>query len=96
MITEDQVRNHALRHVVTQAIGSEDHPEVDVKSLDLLPGDLLLLCCDGLTDQLEDSEIAGILSMHNDLNQACRVLVQKANEAGGDDNITVAMVRRNS
>ncbi len=96
MITEDQVRNHAFRHVVTQAIGSKDHPDVDVQSRDLLPGDLLLLCCDGLTDQLEDSEIAEILSGNPGLSEACRELIQKANEAGGEDNITVALVRRKS
>ncbi len=70
-----------------------DLSSIDVTPVDLLPGDICLLCCDGLTGMVTDARIAEILAGEKDLNAACTELIDEANANGGVDNITVALVR---
>jgi PPM family protein phosphatase len=79
--------------VITRALGMAEQTEVDVNTWDLEPGDVCLVCCDGLTGMVPDRRIAEILGREPDLETACKRLVEEANEAGGVDNITVALVR---
>jgi protein phosphatase len=82
-----------LNHVVTRAIGTRDPLEVNVQQQTLRAGDCYLLCCDGLTDLVSNQQIQQIVGSGQDLESSCRALVEAANEAGGEDNITVVLVR---
>jgi protein phosphatase len=106
-LVEEMIRYGALqagevpaqrwRHVVTNAVGGH-HPEikVEVHKLQLMSEDEILLCSDGLTNMVGDEEIGRILESQSDPEPACRQLVQRANEAGGKDNITVVIARYDS
>jgi serine/threonine protein phosphatase PrpC len=93
IITQDEAKTHSLRHVVTRAIGSRDRFTIDVQAQLLRSGDLLLLCSDGLSNQVEHQEICAILRDGTDLQVTCQWLVAAANEAGGEDNITAVLFR---
>lgn len=93
LISPEEARTHTLKHVVTRAIGSRESFESEVGDFQLENGDLLMLCCDGLTDELRDEEILEIVDGVQDLDRACRNLVEAANQAGGEDNITVVLAR---
>ena len=93
VIDKDQARNHPLRNVVTRALGGKPELEVDVQALELVPDDRILLCSDGLTTMLEDSEILGIvLDAGGTVGQA-DPLVDAANRNGGEDNTTTILLR---
>jgi len=96
IITPEEARTHGLRHVVTRSIGSRNQFKVEVSEQPLEAGDIFLLCCDGLTDKVEDQELQRILLHGQDLEATCRTLVNTANGAGGDDNITVVLLRYDS
>jgi serine/threonine protein phosphatase PrpC len=94
MISSDQARSHPLRNVVTRALGGKSDLQVDMKVHKIEPGDMLLLCSDGLTTMMPDEEIARVVSeAKNDVEKATRELVAAANAKGGEDNITVVMLR---
>ena len=93
LITAEEARVVGNRHIVTRAIGAESTLEPDVCELDVDPGDLLLLCSDGLTEHLEDREIEAMLAATSGLGEAVESLVGAANDAGGSDNVTVVLVR---
>jgi protein phosphatase len=93
VIDSEQARNHPLRNVVTRALGGRPDLEVDVQALEMLPGDRLLLCSDGLTTMLDDDEILRIvLDGEGGVDQTDE-LIQAANESGGEDNTTAIMLR---
>jgi serine/threonine protein phosphatase PrpC len=70
-----------------------DLTEVDVNEVDLEPGDICLVCCDGLTGMVTDERIAEIVTKEPDLQKAADMLIDEANANGGVDNITVALAR---
>ena len=93
-LTREQAAAHNLRHVLTQALGqSAGELRIEVERLKLESGDCLLLCTDGLTDMLTDSEIAGVLAGSDKADDNCRELVARALDAGGKDNVTVIVAR---
>ncbi len=81
-----------LRHIITRALGTQRQVTPDLFELEPEPGDLYLLCSDGLTRELKDEEIAAILDTGGSLEERCRALVQAANRAGGQDNITCLLL----
>ena len=93
-LTAQEARRHPARNILTRAVGSQDEIEADLIEEDLKPGDLLLLCSDGLTNMVEDQEILETLR-HDaaDPEARCHALVDLANERGGDDNITAVIVQ---
>jgi protein phosphatase len=94
VLRKEDEGNQRWRHVITNVVGGTQpdvHPEVH--KLHLEPGDLLLLCSDGLTDMLPDPDIAAILEEEPDPERAGKRLVACANERGGRDNITVILGR---
>ncbi|MBZ0223189.1 MAG: methyltransferase domain-containing protein [Dokdonella sp.] len=96
-ITSEQARNHPHRNVVTQALGVTDPQSLRVESVrgDFKPGMQLLLCSDGLTEEVDDSAIAQILARNELSAQECvEHLILAALEGGGSDNVTVLLVRR--
>jgi protein phosphatase len=82
-----------LKNVITRALGTQNLVAPDVFELEAEPGDLFLLCSDGLTRELSDSLIESILQLDVPLDDLCSRLVSAANEAGGHDNITCLLVR---
>jgi protein phosphatase len=91
LISPAEAEVHSLRHVITKAIGSRERFEVDVQEQPLEPGDLLMLCCDGLSNCLNKSKMEEIMQKGKELTSTCQMLVDAANEAGGTDNITVVL-----
>jgi protein phosphatase len=91
-LTPEEAKNHPYRSVVTRAIGLESSVDVDTTELELRAGDRLMLCSDGLSSMIDDGAIAEILDGRKDPAEAARALVEAANAAGGDDNITVVIV----
>ena len=93
-ITALQARTHPFRNVVTRALGTKDVVEAGISRLVPKPGDVVLLCSDGLTSMLEDSAIANILDANiGSPFASAQALVKAANEAGGDDNISVVLLK---
>lgn len=90
-LTPEQARVHPWRHVLSQCLGRKDMRQVDVQALDIQPRDKLLLCSDGLTEELPDSAIAAYLQSSSNENAATQ-LINAAKEQGGKDNITVVIV----
>jgi serine/threonine protein phosphatase PrpC len=93
LITPEEARVHRFRHVVTKALGSRGRLEVEVNQLLAVPGDTLLMCSDGVTDKVSDTDLCRYLSASPDLKIACREIIAAANDAGGEDNSTVVLVR---
>lgn len=94
VISAEQARSHPLRNVVTRALGGKPDLQVDMQVQKMRAGDLLLLCSDGLTTMLPDPEIQeAVKAAGADLEKAARDLVAAANAKGGDDNITVVLIR---
>ena len=94
IISAREAQGSQYKHLITRALGLEESVEVDLVEQPVLPGDLLLLCSDGLSDLLEDEEMLAIVRDHADnLEKACQVLVDRANYKGGDDNITTLLIQ---
>jgi serine/threonine protein phosphatase PrpC len=91
LLTPEQARRHPQRNLVTRALGSKPAVEVDLFEGEIGAGDALLLCSDGLTGRVEDQELAAMVREHAP-QQAAKLLVDLANERGGNDNITVLIV----
>jgi serine/threonine protein phosphatase PrpC len=90
----EQVAHHRLRHVITNVVGgTEAGVDVEAHTLEMHPGDRLLLCSDGLTEMVTNEAIAATLRAEPEPEAACTKLVAQANDAGGADNITVLIVR---
>jgi protein phosphatase len=93
-LSEEEAASHPYRSVLITAVGLDDDLEVDLLGpLELLPGDQVLLCSDGLTEPLDDRAIAELLAAEDDGEAACAALVGAANRAGGPDNVTVVLLR---
>ncbi|MGH8930499.1 MAG: Stp1/IreP family PP2C-type Ser/Thr phosphatase [Egibacteraceae bacterium] len=93
-LSSDEADTHPQRSVITRAIGVDRSVEVEtLPPLEMLPGDQILICSDGLTGPVKEEEITGILSHLSDGAEACQALIDAANAAGGPDNITVVLLR---
>jgi protein phosphatase len=91
-ITEEEAFNHPRRNVILYSLGSEKEPRIDIFEETAEPGDILLLCSDGLTRHVLDEEIQEKLT-HQEPVRASRILIDLANDRGGEDNISVAVMR---
>jgi protein phosphatase len=93
-LSADQARHHPFRNVVTRALGGRTDLAVDMQAHKMRDGDLLLMCSDGLTNMLADDEIAEVVrEAQGDVERATQGLVAEANARGGEDNITVLVLR---
>src|SRR5262245_9521011 len=92
-ISEESARGHPHRHVLTRALGVRRQVEPDLAELTPQVGDAVVLCSDGLTTHVEDAEIAAVATKERDVEAICARLVDLANARGGEDNVTVALVR---
>lgn len=91
-LTEEQ-RSELPKNVITRALGMQEQVAVDLQSDEVKPGDVYVLCSDGLSGMIDDQDILKIIEESPDLHEACRRLVSVANENGGEDNITAVVVR---
>jgi protein phosphatase len=89
----DEQRAELPKNVITRALGMQDNVAVDLINDDPQVGDVYLLCSDGLSGMLTDEQILGIVSSTEDTAEMCRKLIAKANENGGEDNITALVIR---
>jgi protein phosphatase len=93
-ISPEDAKRHHRRNVVTNVIGGPSQGVyAEIHRLELLDGDTLLYCTDGLTEPVTDAEIAEVLTNHNDLEDACARLVDLALSRGGPDNVTAILAR---
>jgi protein phosphatase len=88
-LTQEEAEAHPQRSVITRALGTDSHVDVDTIVVEAAPGDVFLLCSDGLTTMLPDEVIAGTVEAAASVDEAVRELVRGANRGGGEDNITV-------
>jgi protein phosphatase len=95
-MTHEEARRSSLRNVITRALGTQPTVEPDIFELEATPGDLFLLCSDGLTGELPDPQIESLLAADLPLDRLCASLVAAANQTGGHDNITCLLVRAES
>lgn len=93
ILQAEDVEHFPYKNVITRACGLTDDVEVDVTFGEVEPGDLFILCSDGLTDMVPDRQVVEILKNNDDLDDLCQELVDRANENGGADNITVILAR---
>ena len=89
-LSPEEAESHPQRSVITRALGTDPDVDVDSFSVEAKPGDLFLICSDGLTSMVADDEILDVVEPHReDLDDAAKELVNAANRSGGEDNITV-------
>lgn len=91
-INRVQARTHEKKNYITRAIGADIDVEPEMFSVELNKDDKILMCSDGLTNMLEDSEIYEIIAKYDDIETAGKELVSKANSNGGYDNISVVII----
>ena len=93
-LTPQEIENFPHKNVIVRALGMKNLVQVDLAKEELLAGDIFLLCSDGLSGLISDSLMSEILRDHrNDLQTACKKLIESANKNGGNDNITVVLVK---
>ena len=91
-ITEEEAKNHPNRHMITRAVGTEADIECDFLSERLRDGDKILMCTDGLTNTVPESGIIRAVITGRSAAETVDILINKANENGGTDNITAVMI----
>src|SRR6266550_633135 len=94
MLTEAEAEKHPLRNVITRALGGALSVNPDATEVECRAGDVYLLCSDGLTGMVPEDEILRVVTENeNDLEKACKSLIDTANERGGLDNVTAILVK---
>ena len=92
MLSEEEAERHPLRNVITRALGGASSVLPDASEIECKSGDIYLLCSDGLTGMLPDEDILRMVVESGDIKEACRGLIECANERGGYDNVTAVLV----
>jgi protein phosphatase len=91
IITKEEAKKHPNKNIITRAIGVYDALEIDCYAKEISKEDIILICSDGLTNMLDDSDIMDI-ALNNPLEKIANVLVEAANARGGEDNISVIAI----
>lgn len=92
-IKPEEANNHPQRNVITRALGTEYSLEPDVSKCEMRCGDYILICTDGLSNAVQEEDMIYTIVNASDLNEACELLVSKAKENGGFDNITAVVIQ---
>jgi serine/threonine protein phosphatase PrpC len=93
LLTMEEAENSKMQNVIVRALGSEDSVEPDLEDHEFAPGDLLLLCSDGMSRFVKDDIMVEVIGRSVNLDQACEELIKVAKSAGSDDNITCLLLR---
>ena len=89
----EQARKHPKKNIITRALGAEKTVDIDFFDLKLEPRDVVLMCSDGLSNMVEDSQMLEIISdTDTDLDEKGRILIREANRNGGKDNIAIVLI----
>jgi protein phosphatase len=91
-LSREEAAHHPQRNIITRALGLDPTVDVDQLTLELVGGDRLIICSDGLSSMIDDATLKDVLSSENNAQAAADRLVDSANEAGGEDNITVVLI----
>lgn len=91
-ITKEQAKYHPQRNLITRAVGTEKDINIDFNRVNLTPGDVILICSDGLCAYVDESKISEIIRT-TDGDETVGKLIEAANESGGKDNVTVVLIR---
>jgi PPM family protein phosphatase len=91
-LSREEAAHHPQRNIITRALGLDPNVDVDLLTLELTEGDRLIICSDGLSSMVDEQTLAGIMSGERDPQAAAERLIEEANEAGGEDNITVVLI----
>ncbi|HYN85289.1 MAG TPA: PP2C family serine/threonine-protein phosphatase, partial [Pyrinomonadaceae bacterium] len=92
-MTPEQARNHPSRNVISRALGAEAAVEVDLKTIEVEPGTVFLLCSDGITRHIPDAELSDVIARSPNLDAACAEMKRRCFERGAEDNLTAVLVR---
>ncbi|MFC1821183.1 Stp1/IreP family PP2C-type Ser/Thr phosphatase [Thermodesulfobacteriota bacterium] len=94
-MTPEEARNHPQKHVINRALGISESTQVDISMFAPQPGDLYLLCSDGLSDMIPDAEMLSLVRAHGEksLEELGQIFIDAALEHGGKDNVTLVFVR---
>lgn len=92
IITKDEAEVHDERHKITKAVGAESEIKPDISRIKISKGDKIVLCTDGLSGELSEDEMESILARGENMTETCKLLVEAANENGGNDNITAICI----
>ena len=93
LISKAEASTGENRHVLTRSLGVELFVAADTVTVNIIPGDVLVLCSDGLHDLVSDERLEQILNTKKDLEVSAKAMVVAANEAGGHDNVSVQLIR---
>jgi serine/threonine protein phosphatase PrpC len=93
LLTMEEAENSKMQNVIVRALGSEDSVEPDLEDHELAPGDVLLLCSDGMSRYAKEGTMVEVIGRNAALEQSCEELIQTAKGAGSDDNITCLLLR---
>ncbi len=93
VITEDEAKDHKSGHMITRALGTDEIVEPDLFRVDINEGDIIILCTDGLYDEVSNDRIIELINKYETMPELASELVEAANKAGGNDNITVICLR---
>ncbi len=88
VISREEAKKHKLKNIITRSVGYQETVDIDIKNFDVHMGDKILLCSDGLSNMIDEIELEQIL-VNMPIREACKKLIERANENGGDDNISV-------
>lgn len=91
-LQRENARSNPNKNIITRAVGAKNEIQADIYVVELKPGDLLLMCSDGLSNMLEDEEMRMIIRRQRDIVEMAEELVKAANENGGKDNISVVLI----
>ena len=94
VISSGEARSHPRKNLITRSIGHQRRIRSDIFRIDLRPGDMLLLCSDGLSNLVTESELTAVLAADSDLKGKCGALLNMALERGAPDNVTAVILRR--
>src|SRR4051794_1768170 len=93
LITLAEARVSKMQNIIIRALGTEATVKADLDDMMAMPGDVLVLCSDGLTRHVPDDSMAEVVTNTNDLQQACNLLIDAAKDGGGEDNVTCLLLR---
>lgn len=91
-LTEEELFNHPKKNVITRAVGTQQDVNVDTFEIELHDNDIIMMCSDGLTNMIKEDEIKNIILENNDIQDAITVLLKRADENGGLDNISIILI----
>ncbi|MCP3026171.1 Stp1/IreP family PP2C-type Ser/Thr phosphatase [Halobacillus sp. A5] len=92
-ISEEQAETHPRKNVLLKALGTDENVSPDIRTLEFEEGDRLLLCSDGLTNKVQEHELSRLSEYNGNWQDFCQSFINLANERGGEDNITMAVVQ---